>query len=124
MFTLKEVEQKTGLVGHTIRYYEKEGLLTLKRTSSGRRNYTEEDVEWLLFLKTLRASDMTIEEMKIYVDLMQSGDLSVEQRVQFMATYLDALRQKMTQLVEAEKKLQKQLHNDKKQLKKVLKNKA
>ena len=46
MYTIQEVSEKTGLTAHTLRYYEKEGLLTgVERSQGGFRQYSDEDLE-------------------------------------------------------------------------------
>ena len=48
MYSIQEVCEKTGLTAHTLRYYEKEGLLTgVARSTGGFRQYSDEDMEWL-----------------------------------------------------------------------------
>ena len=48
MYTIQDVSKKTGLSAHTLRYYEKEGLITgVERSQGGFRQYTDEDLEAL-----------------------------------------------------------------------------
>ena len=48
MYTIQEVSKKTGLSAHTLRYYEKEGLISgVERTQGGFRQYRDEDLERL-----------------------------------------------------------------------------
>lgn len=59
------VGEETGLSIHTLRYYEKEGILpAVKRSENGIRIFEEEDIEWLKFACCLRDTGMTILEMK------------------------------------------------------------
>lgn len=62
--TIREVEQRTGLERATVRFYEKEGLLTPKRLENGYRDYSEEDVATLLRIKLLRELDVSIEDIR------------------------------------------------------------
>ena len=48
MYTIKQVSEKTSLTDHTIRYYDREGLLPfVTRSTSGIRQFSEDDLEWI-----------------------------------------------------------------------------
>lgn len=68
--TIREVEQCTGLERATVRFYEKEELLTLQRLENGYRDYSEEDVATLLRIKLLRELDLSLEDIRA----LQSGE--------------------------------------------------
>lgn len=62
---IKEVEKRTGISSANIRFYEKEGLLTPKRSKENNyRDYTEQDVERLEKIKILRLLGISIEDIK------------------------------------------------------------
>jgi hypothetical protein len=47
-YTIAKAAKKTGISAHTLRFYDKEGLLPfVKRDANGNREFTEEDFEWL-----------------------------------------------------------------------------
>ena len=71
-FTPAETADRTGFSLDTLRYYEKEGLLTVARTSGGRRVYSDSDLEWLGLVRCLRDTGMPIADLRRYADL--SGD--------------------------------------------------
>ena len=53
-YTIGQVAQKMGLTAHTLRYYDKEGLLPFVRKSgSGQRVFSEEDLDWLVIIDCL-----------------------------------------------------------------------
>lgn len=62
--TIRDVEQRTGLERATVRFYEKEELLTPRRLENGYRDYSEEDVVTLLRIKLLRELDVSIEDIR------------------------------------------------------------
>ena len=73
MYTMKEVSQTYSLSMYTIRYYDKEGLLPfVKRDQSGRRIFTEEDMEQIGFICCLKDSEMPIKDIKDYISLYQN----------------------------------------------------
>ena len=65
-FTLQEVVERSGLSEHTLRYYERIGLLdeVQRDDSSGHRRYTEEDLRIIEALACLRATGMSIDDMR------------------------------------------------------------
>lgn len=73
--TIGEVAERTGLSVHTLRFYEREGILAnpVTRDSGGRRVYTEDDVDWLIVCTFLRASDMPVQEIRRYTELVRAG---------------------------------------------------
>lgn len=65
---IKEVEQKTGIKGVNIRYYEKEGLIHPSRKANGYREYSEMDVERLNQIKVLRLLEVSLPEIQQVLD--------------------------------------------------------
>jgi DNA-binding transcriptional MerR regulator len=64
MYTIGELSQQTGVSREAIRYYERIELLpTPQRTSNGYRQYRNEDVERLKFIRRSRMLDFRIEEI-------------------------------------------------------------
>lgn len=76
---------KTNLSIHTLRFYEKEGLVPfIKRNASGYRLYEEEHINWIRFLNCLRETGMPIAKMKNFVSLTLKGDESEEQQIKML----------------------------------------
>jgi DNA-binding transcriptional MerR regulator len=70
--TIQQVAQQTGLSVHTLRYYERNGLLEpVDRASSGHRRYSEEDIARIEFLTRLRATGMPIRQMQEFARLFR-----------------------------------------------------
>ncbi|GII57774.1 MerR family transcriptional regulator [Planotetraspora thailandica] len=74
--TIGEVAARTGLSVHTLRFYEREGILAdpVRRDAGGRRVYTENDIEWLNLCVILRTSGMPVPEIRRYTELARQGD--------------------------------------------------
>ncbi|CAA9554005.1 MAG: Transcriptional regulator, MerR family [uncultured Truepera sp.] len=90
--TIQEVAERTNMSSHTLRYYERIGLLDApSRAASGHRRYHEEDLEWLTLLKRLRATGMPIREMQRYTDLVRQGEESVTARRELLEAHQRAL---------------------------------
>lgn len=85
-----------GISKHTLRYYEREGLLPpIAKAANGHRRYTEDDLGWVKFLQLLRGTGMPIREMKSFVELTWAGDHTIAQRVDVLERYRVALRERM-----------------------------
>ncbi len=86
-YTIKQVAEATGLTVHTLRYYERVGLIhPIDRADNTHRRYCQADIEWIEFLKKLRATGMTIQDMQTYAELQRKGDVSLPQRVEMLKT--------------------------------------
>lgn len=80
-FTIAEVAEQTGLTAHTLRYYERAGLLDPpERDWNGHRRYREHDVGMLRVLTRLRATGMSIAEMRRYAQLCRVGPETFDER--------------------------------------------
>ncbi|MGT2929240.1 MerR family transcriptional regulator [Streptococcus dentasini] len=97
--------QLTRLSIHTLRYYEKEGLLSPKRDEGGRRYYDENDYRWLQFIQRLKRVGMPIKEIKIYSDLRLQGDATYQERLELLETHLKVLDSNIAELLENREKL-------------------
>ncbi len=72
--TIAETAERTGLTAHTLRYYERDGLmLAVDRSASGHRRYSDSDLEWILLITRLRSTGMPIREVREYADLVRRG---------------------------------------------------
>lgn len=78
---ISEISQRSGLSIHTLRYYEKEGLLTnISRNQSGRRVYSDIDLNWLAWIQRLKSTGMRLEDIKRFSALRSLGDASLADR--------------------------------------------
>ena len=72
---ISEVSKKYDISPDTLRYYEKEGLLpNVKKNSSGIREYSEMDCNWVEFIKCMRGAGLSIEVLARYIELFNMGD--------------------------------------------------
>ena len=80
-FTIAEVAERTGLTAHTLRYYERAGLIqSPTRVWNGHRRYSERDVRFVVLLTKLRSTGMSIADMRRYADLCRVGPDSFDAR--------------------------------------------
>ena len=95
--TIKQMADLSGMSEHTLRYYERIGLLDrVKRdSSSGHRRYTAEDVEKIEMLACLRTTGMSIEDMRTYVALLKDGKAAADQQLALFEAQKKALEQEL-----------------------------
>ena len=85
--TIQEAAEATGLSAHTLRYYERIGLIhPINREENTRRCYTVDDVGWIDFLLKLRATGMSIKDMQRYAQLQRMGDRTLPERLEMLKT--------------------------------------
>lgn len=99
--TIQEVAQATGLSAHTLRYYERVGLIhPIDREQNTHRRYTADDVGWIEFLTKLRATGMSIKDMQRYAELQRRGDDTLAERVEMLKALRDKVEAHMDELNE------------------------
>ncbi|MEM5004701.1 MerR family transcriptional regulator [Priestia megaterium] len=93
LFSIQQVASITGLSTHTLRYYEKIGLIkNVQRDQTGYRQYTDFDLAWIQFLIRLRVTGMPMLKMKQFSDLRQKGDSTITARKELLEEhYKDVL---------------------------------
>ncbi|MFD4183064.1 MerR family transcriptional regulator [Rhodococcus sp. NPDC058514] len=74
--SIAEAAARTGLSAHTLRYYERDGLMlsAVGRSGAGHRRYAAEDIAWIELVTRLRATGMPIREIQRYAALVRAGD--------------------------------------------------
>ena len=93
--TIQEVANNFSLSKDTLRYYEKEGLIDpVKKNKSGIREYTEEDLKRIEFIKCMRSSGLSIEVLKKYVELFNKGKSTVKERKDLLIGQREKLLEK------------------------------
>ncbi|HBC99567.1 MAG TPA: MerR family transcriptional regulator [Lachnoclostridium sp.] len=81
LVTIRDAAAHVGIAASTLRYYDKEGLLPfVERTSGGIRMFREADIEWLQLIECLKATGMSIKDIKKFIDLYTEGDSTLEPR--------------------------------------------
>ncbi len=88
----------TRLSPHTLRYYEREGLVRPARTESGYREYSALDLRRLVFLTRMRASGMTMSDLKRYVGLIPGGASTHAERRTIMLEQRTRIQRQLREL--------------------------
>lgn len=80
-FTISEVAALTGLSAHTLRWYERIGLMPhVDRSHTGQRRFGRRDLDWLAFVGKLRLTGMAVADMVRYAELVREGSHTHDQR--------------------------------------------
>lgn len=99
MYSVKQISKKLNLSEHTIRYYTDLGLVpSLIRDKNGHRLFDEQSVNWLIGIKNLRGSGMSIQAVKEYVDLCLQGEKTLEQRYRVILQQKNIIEKQMTEV--------------------------
>ena len=99
MYSIQDVSGRTGLSTHTLRYYEKEGLLSpVSRTPGGFRQYTDEDLEALGLICCLKNTGMSLQEITRFVRLTRQGDETLRERVALLREHRESVIQRMNEM--------------------------
>ena len=99
MYSIQEVSRKTGLSAHTLRYYEKEGLLgVVERSRSGFRQYTDADLEVLGGICCLKNTGMSLQEIARFLALSREGDRTLRQRVELLQAHRNEVLTRMAEM--------------------------
>jgi len=99
--TIAEAAEHSGLTTHTLRYYERDGLMLapIERSSTGHRRYSDRDLVWIELVTRLRATGMPIRDVRRYAELVRAGDGNEEER---LALLRDHRRSVLAQLAEVQ----------------------
>ena len=106
------LSNKSGIHLETIRYYEKMGLMPEpKRLANGYRDYDEASLKLLKFIKTCRALDFSLAEIKFFNEMktQQSQHCEVDS---MLAKHLVSVEEKIAELTEIKHFLQSLITED------------
>jgi|SRR5579859_1228165 len=96
-FTIQEAAEKTGLTDHTLRYYERIGLLMpIGRAANGHRRYSQQDINLIVTLSCWLKTGMPLADIQCYVKMVQEGDVTAGKR----RALLEAHRQSVVRQLE------------------------
>ena len=100
-FTIQQVAAATGLTEHTLRYYERIGLIhSIGRAGSGHRRYSQNDILWIEFLMKLRNTGMSIQQMQQYAILQRMGDSTLPERVEMLKVHYEQVQEQLDCLMD------------------------
>lgn len=110
-YSIGQVAKKTGLTTHTLRYYEKEGLLPfVKKSGSGLRVFSDNDIGWLEMIECLKGTGMPLKDIKQYIDWFREGDTTLPQRLAMFEQQKKNLEKQMALLKKYVAKIDYKIH--------------
>jgi DNA-binding transcriptional MerR regulator len=96
--SIAEVADLLDLSAHTLRYYERAGLVKVERDRSGHRVYRPDAVRRLVFLTRMRLSGMPMRDLQHYIALVDSGAETAPERLDMLIEHRDTIRRKIREL--------------------------
>jgi DNA-binding transcriptional MerR regulator len=101
-YTIRNMAERCGMTAHTLRYYERVGLIQpVGRARNGHRRYSDADEAWLNFLHCMRATSMPIREMQRYAELREQGDATSLERRKILEDHQAAIAAQIVELQKA-----------------------
>lgn len=87
--SIAEAAERTGLSAHTLRYYERDGLMLgqVSRSTSGHRSYTERELGWIELISKLRSTGMPIRDVRKYAALVRAGEGNEAERLALLKAH-------------------------------------
>lgn len=105
--TIQQVSERTGLSVHTLRYYEKIGLIhSVKRSSNLYRLYDIDNLSWIEFLMRLKQTGMPINQMIQFAYLRSLGSSTVNDRRKLLEEHYDSVVKQVDELQKSLKVIQ------------------
>jgi DNA-binding transcriptional MerR regulator len=110
--TITQVSKKYNITQDTLRYYERIGLIpAVSRNKSGIRNYSEEDIRWVEFVKCMRSAGLAIDVLIEYVALFKQGDDTIDKRKELLIEQRRQLSTKIEDMKETLSRLDKKIES-------------
>ncbi|MGV9675461.1 MerR family transcriptional regulator [Nocardia sp. NPDC003482] len=96
--SIAEVADMLDISAHSIRYYERAGLISVGRDTRGHRIYDAEAQRRLVFITRMRLSGMPMRDLQHYIHLAESGDDSIPERLDILLEHRDTIRRRIREL--------------------------
>ena len=99
IYSMKQTCEKTGLTYDTLKFYCNEGLVpNVKRDKNNYRIFDDKDIAWINSLSCLKKCDMSIIEMKEYLNLCLKGEETISERKHILNIKLKELEHKKQEI--------------------------
>jgi len=95
--SISDAAHATGLSTHTLRYYERAGLMLdrVGRAPSSHRRYSEDDIRWVTLLTKLRSTGMPIRRIREYAGLVRAGEGNEVERLALLEAHREAVLEQL-----------------------------
>lgn len=108
-YTISQIAKQFDMQAHTLRFYDKEGILPCPRTENGIRYYGEKEIERLELICCLKATGMQLKQIKQYFDMVAIGESTLEARLAIFTNHRAEVLLEMEQLQLHLKKINKKI---------------
>jgi DNA-binding transcriptional MerR regulator len=100
--SIAEAAACTGVSAHTLRYYERAGLVVtaVDRTAGGQRRYHRLDLDWIVICTKLRATGMPIKAIRRYAELVSAGRGNEQERLALLEAHRADVVAKLAEIQE------------------------
>ena len=99
--TIQQMAEHSGLSAHTLRYYERVGLLhPIERTESGHRRYRADDAGWIGLITCLRETGMPIRDAIAFAEIVNRGEETIPERIAFLRAHEQSVRAQIAAMEE------------------------
>ena len=97
--TIAQAAEQTGLTTHTLRYYERDGLMlaNVDRSSSGHRRYSDHDLTWIEMITRLRSTGMPMRDIRRYAALVRDGDGNEAERLDLLKAHRERVERQLSE---------------------------
>ena len=95
--SISDAARAAGVSAHTLRYYERAGLMLERvgRADSSHRRYSDEEIRWVTLLTKMRSTGMPIRRIREYADLVRAGDGNETERLALLEAHRTAVLEQL-----------------------------
>lgn len=105
-YSISQAAERFGITAHTLRFYDKEGLLPfVDRGAGGKRIFKDGDLGWLQIIECLKDTGMPIKEIRGYLELCMKGDKTLQRRLEIMREHKKFMQEKLALIKRHMKKI-------------------
>ena len=98
-YTPAKAAEKIGISAHTLRFYDKEGLLpNVGRDEHGNRRFTDNDLQWLSLLQCLKNTGMSLKDIKRFAECTTIGDDTIDERLALFESQTENVKCQIAEL--------------------------
>ena len=98
-YTTAKAAEKIGISAHTLRFYDKEGLLpNVGRDEHGNRRFTDNDLQWLSLLQCLKNTGMSLKDIKRFAKCTTIGDDTIDERLALLESQTENVKRQIAEL--------------------------
>ena len=98
-YTPAKAAEKIGISAHTLRFYDKEGLLpNVGRDEHGNRRFTDNDLQWLSLLQCLKNTGMSLKDIKRFAECTSIGDDTIDERLALFESQTENVKCQIAEL--------------------------